>query len=165
MEREVGICTACDTVYVMGIDDPRTTCVDCLTGYGLQVVWFSIPEEGVLNLTQHQATPEQVAAGVYEPPSPAKEIISRLLTFDNLPTLSDIINRAAELSEIAAALATEGQRVMIGGAPFLMSHLERWLCNRGLAPVYAFSKRVVKEEVLPNGEVRKTSSFVHEGFI
>ena len=165
MEREVGICTACDTVYVMGIDDPRTTCVACLTSHGFQVVWFNIPNGGVLNLTQHEATPDQLAAGVYEPPSPAKEIICRLLTFDNLPTLSDIVNRAAELAEIAAALSFWGQMVMIGGAPWLMGHLERWLRDRGLTPVYAFSKRVVKEEVLPNGEVRKTSSFVHEGFI
>jgi hypothetical protein len=37
----------------------------------------------ILNLTQHEATKEQVAAGGVEPLD--KEAVQRLLTFNNLP--------------------------------------------------------------------------------
>ena len=55
---------------------------------------------------------------------------------------------------------------MIGGAPYLMSALERALKQRGVKPLYAFSLRV-SEDVLDEstGEVKKTLVFKHLGFL
>ena len=60
---------------------------------------------------------------------------------------------------------TEGTDVMIGGAPWLSEPLERALKREGFRPVYAFSKRISVEETLPDGTVKKTQVFRHEGFV
>ncbi len=115
----------------------------------------------ILNLTQHKATPEQFAQGVVEPESPWKEGIQRALTFEDLPTPEEIQRRAEALAKIADG----HDSAMIGGAPYLMSTLERELKKRGIKPLYAFSKREVVEEQLPDGSVRKTHVFKHLGFV
>lgn len=121
----------------------------------------------ILNLTQHQATADQLAAGVVDFNGATRAKLSALLTFDNLPTM-------AEVSEIAEAIADlaiyQGEteengiptRAMIGGAPFLMPTLERALIAVGITPCYAFSKRVVIKEV---DGVKERIVFKHEGFV
>ena len=127
-----------------------------------------------LNLTQHAATPEQLAAGVVDLPDDRREWLSGALTFDSLPTSADLRARAEAVAAFAVREglisgvfdAEEGfGRVMIGGAPFFMVHLELELEACGLQPLYAFSKRVSVEEVLPDGSVGKTTKFRHEGFV
>ena len=54
---------------------------------------------------------------------------------------------------------------MIGGALWLMAPLEKALRDAGVIPIYAFSERVVVEEILPGGEVRKVAIFRHKGFV
>ena len=129
----------------------------------------------ILNLTQHPATPEQVEAGVVDLPADSREEIKGLLTFEEIPTPSEIEARA---SSIAARIAlwyrgryhTEGKSIpelygaMIGGAPYLMPELERKIANHFVVPVYAFSRRESSEKVV-DGEVVKTSKFVHLGFV
>ena len=39
----------------------------------------------IMNLTQHNATEDQLKAGVYEPSPEIKKLISELLTFEELP--------------------------------------------------------------------------------
>ena len=88
----------------------------------------------ILNLTQHNATPEQEAQLVVEPRM-CKAEIQKLLTFDEIPTKEEIDARAKELARIAASEAsmyagdTDNEvwitRVMIGGAPYLMGALEK----------------------------------------
>lgn len=129
--------------------------------------------ENILNLTQHHATPEQEAVGVVEPRM-AKEKIQKLLTFENVPTSEEIDDRARELAEIASEEASMWQgdseneifitHVMIGGAPYLMSALERALPEEGYHAVYAFSKRESVEVQTSNG-VEKKSLFKHVGFV
>lgn len=125
----------------------------------------------MLNLTQHDATPEQLAAGVVEPSGPTKAAIRELLTFpavdsdslDGIPTAADI-ESAAEVLAIRAE--EEGAtKVMIGGAPYLMAPLQRALLSAGIIPYYAFSVRESIEESQPDGSVRKTTTFRHLGFI
>lgn len=121
----------------------------------------------VLNLTQHQATSEQRAAGVFDlhPQHLAK--LRDLLTFDALPSPEDVALDAEIAADLAADVAAVAgcRRIMIGGAPFLMATLERELRKRGLVPVYAFSRRESVEETMPDGTVRKTTVFRHEGFV
>lgn len=115
----------------------------------------------IINLTQHPATAEQVAAGVQDLPN--SEMLRMLLTFDRLPIRIEIEGRAKALAMMAEAAGADA--AMIGGAPFLMSKLEAELLNRGIRPMYAFSKRIVKETKNFDGTVTKTSTFAHEGFI
>ena len=117
----------------------------------------------ILNLTQHCATPDQLAAGVIEPKANLKPLIQKWLTFEVLPSEAEIIRRANKLADIA--LEHDCQAVMIGGAPFLMSRLEAALLHRRLTPVYAFSKRETVESLNAKGEVEKFSRFAFAGFI
>ena len=73
----------------------------------------------IINLTQHSATPEQVAAGVVDVPAELKSDLSALLTFNNLPTKEEL-NEAAMKVAAMAVLCTQGSdapAAMIGGAP------------------------------------------------
>lgn len=59
----------------------------------------------ILNLTQHAATPDQVAAGVVDLTGPARDALVAALTFETLPSTADIINAAAIIVAIAVANA------------------------------------------------------------
>ena len=124
----------------------------------------------ILNLTQHKSTPEQ---GCYDLQGQALADLKGLLTFENLPTRQEIVDRAAVLAAVAAGspVAYDGEEAifataaMIGGAPFLMGPLEAALRERGITPLYAFSERVSEDAVQPDGSVRKVAVFRHKGFI
>ena len=129
----------------------------------------------ILNLTQHAPTTEQVAAGVIEPRPDVKVVIVEALTFDDLPSREEIDRRAEYLAEVAARYdlndTDDGigeefpSAAMIGGALWLMSALEAALLDRGLAPLYAFSRRESVEKTLPDGSVQKVNVFRHVGFV
>lgn len=120
----------------------------------------------ILNLTQHPATPEQIAQGVVDLSGDDLAALKMLLNFEELPEADDLPRRAIEVAEIAIR-ATRGvvSECMIGGAPFFMRPLEQALLMAGFRPVYAFSRRVVEEAIQPDGTVRKTAVFRHEGFV
>jgi hypothetical protein len=120
----------------------------------------------ILNLTQHVGTPEQ---GVLEPAN--KQEIQNLLTFNTCPSGDDLCRVAQQLTSIAyewrESLGKDGQltRVMIGGAPYLMSTLEEHLRNMGFIVVYSFSQRVSEEVRGEDGAVTKTNVFKHVGWV
>lgn len=123
----------------------------------------------ILNLTQHSATPEQIAQGVVDLPDEARAELCALLTFDSLPTRDEIEERATAIADLAA-LESETEhgcciRAMIGGAPFLMAALEGELRANGIKPLYAFSVRQSIEQEQPDGSVRKINVFRHVGFV
>ena len=122
----------------------------------------------IINLTQHNATPEQIEAGVVEPEVKAR--IQELLTFDEPPDPAEIIRRAEEFAALAYEIVTaeydaETVTVMVGGAPFFISALERELMFRGMDPVYAFSMRESIDQAQEDGSVRKVAVFRHLGFV
>jgi hypothetical protein len=135
--------------------------------------------ECVFNLTQHPATPEQVAQGVIDPPQKIKEELRQLLTFEELPTPKEVEDRAhrivVQLKNWLDEIPFDPQtgepsiyipyKAMIGGAPFLMAPLEKALRESDFTPVYAFSLRVSEEKVNPDGSVVKTQVFKHLGFV
>jgi len=114
----------------------------------------------ISNLTQHSATPEQLAQGVVnlEGGQPAA-----LLTFSSVPRCWDVFARASALADLAHASGCAA--AMIGGAPFLMASLERALELRGIIPAYAFSERVSSETAGADGVVTKVNTFVHSGWV
>ena len=100
--------------------------------------------------------------------------LRELLTFEELPTQYEVIERAeaiATLADHSAYLQSGGYddpdvtHAMIGGAPFLMEPLAHALRNRGFVPVYAFSRRESEEVVQPDGSVKKVAVFRHLGFV
>jgi hypothetical protein len=131
----------------------------------------------IWNLTQHAATPDQIAAGVIDPDEGDRAEIRELLTFTSLPDAQEIERRAKGLAAIASILYHRSWRAdhrdsdpmgaMIGGAPYLMGPLERAIhrCRADIVPVYAYSDRVSVEETLPDGSIRKTQVFRHAGFV
>ena len=117
----------------------------------------------IINLTQHEATPEQTAAGVIDPTPEVKAKIRQALTFDTLPSQAEIAAAAASLAWLADE---SGKAVaMIGGAPFLMSSLEVALTEIGIRPMYAYSRRESVEQTQADGSVRKAAVFRHLGFV
>lgn len=115
----------------------------------------------ILNLTQHWATAEQIAAGVVE--SANKVLVQEALTFNDHPCAGDLLWSADRLAELAKASGCEA--AMIGGAPFFMGPLERALAAAGVKVLYAFSVRESRDEKLPDGSIKKTQIFRHRGFV
>ena len=118
----------------------------------------------ILNLTQHDATADQIAAGVL-PAGCEKEEVRELLTFDSLPSREWIEAKAQALADVARAHGPLIDAVMIGGAPYLMGPLERALKAQSIKALYAFSLRESGETPDGEGGVRKTTVFKHAGFI
>ena len=112
----------------------------------------------IYNLTQHQPTPDMVAVGV----GPTIEGVPALLTVDELPTIEVIEERARAI----AASAPEGATVLLGGAPWLMSSLERACLHRNQKTIYAFTRRESVEIRLPyQSAVEKRQIFRFVGFV
>ena len=114
----------------------------------------------IINLTQHSATKVQLDAGVFDVLTDSQK--SSLLNFDEIPTHDEIYKRALILSNIARNAGVKS--AMIGGAPYLMSTLEKILKISGIKPLYAFSKRDVVETPNADGTVSKKVVFRHLGF-
>jgi len=123
--------------------------------------------ERILNFTQHDATPEQLSSGVVDPDAQDKQRIRELLTFEQIPTQSELRQRATDCAVLASVLLKkyECDGVLLGGAPYFMPHLESALRSFGVPFCYAFSTRVAEEQVQPDGSVKKVNVFRHVGFI
>ena len=156
----------------------------------------------IINLTQHEATPDQAEAGVislvqcqdqyiqfleentedsfsYQAKCEGinAEWLAEMLTFNEVPLVVDRIARAKKLvrgvilslggydPKRLNPLWKRGQKVMIGGAPFFMSILEKVLVSYLFVPVYAFSERVSVDVVREDGTTNKTSVFKHVDFV
>jgi hypothetical protein len=131
----------------------------------------------ILNLTQHPATPDQVAAGVLDPNPERAARIRDLLTFEALPTEQEIHLRAhqlyqefdiwsaVDLDEDCSGSPETWPVPMIGGAPYLMGALELAFAAEGTGVLYAFSRRESVETVGEDGTTRKTAVFRHLGFV
>lgn len=115
----------------------------------------------IVNLTQHKATPEQVTAGVVDVEGYDAETLADCLNFEEIPIVDDLSMRAEAIADIGL----QGDAAMIGGAPYLMAAIERGLIERGVQPLYAFSKRESIEEPQPDGSIKKTTVFRHLGFV
>ena len=116
----------------------------------------------IVNLTQHPATPDQLAAGVVDVLGPAREDLLASLTFEKMPTRQQIGAAAYQLTMIATVMGAD--QAMIGGAPWLMSDLEQALQRAGIKPLYSFSRRIVQEERVGNA-IKKITYFQHQGFV
>ena len=106
----------------------------------------------ILNLTVHRTTPEQALQGVFDPVN--KKLTRKLMKFKHKPTLEELVDRARQLGDIAAAHVPDA--AMISGPPYLVPILFFELVQRGITPLFAYSSYKKKNE---NGDFR------HEGFV
>jgi hypothetical protein len=121
----------------------------------------------ILNMTQHDPTPEQFAAGVVQPVRADHERIKGVITFEELPAPEELSSRARQFAALAQTLMQKYacNAVMIGGAPYFAAEQESALRAAGIRFCYAFSKRDAIEEQQPDGSVLKKMVFKHAGFI
>lgn len=121
----------------------------------------------IINLTQHEASRDQIAAGVFDLPAAARAELQSLLTFGELPDRQEIRTRAERIADLAAlhAASVSAKRAMIGGALWLMAPLAAALRKRGIEPLFAFSVRETEEQRQADGSVRKVAVFRHAGFV
>ena len=125
----------------------------------------------IVNLTQHTATTDQIAAGVKDLPEELRSRIIGLLTFNDIPQTdydnpeNEIRRAAREIARIASDFLGGEGAAMIGGAPFLLPILAEELRASGIDPLLAFSRRETVEQTQPDGSVRKVAVFRHVGFI
>ncbi len=123
----------------------------------------------IWNLTQHWATPSQIADGVCDLPVCHREELLRLLTFDEIPTAEQLRERAWDicglLLMVEGGAFNERMKAMIGGFLPLMSHLEAVLLRHDIITVYSFSKRESIDEPQGDGSVIKRVVFNHIGFV
>lgn len=115
----------------------------------------------IVNLTQHQATEDQILAGVVDLSGSDQVIIKSLLTFTTIPSISVIHERAEKIAEFTKGFGY----ALIGGAPYLMSALEQAILRKFKEPLYSFTARVSEETTNPDGTVTKTNVFKHVGFV
>lgn len=94
----------------------------------------------MLNLTQHILTKEQAQNRIIEPLN--KRYVCSLLTFYDIPTESDLKNRASQLADYA--LHENADSVLIGGAMYLMPFLIFELNKRNIDAYYFFQSVSVK---------------------
>lgn len=134
----------------------------------------------ILNLTQHQMTPEQYEYNgvklkelyfeIKEEQEDHEKELKALLNFHELPTRDTINLRVMQITEFAlnyfmGAGVQSNRYALIGGAPYLTAPLAEALKRVGIIPLYAFSKRESVETVNADGTVVKTSMFKHAGYI
>ena len=127
----------------------------------------------ILNFTQHSCTQDQLDSGILDCDPEYKQELVRLLTFDELPTSSEVWTRAVQIvglfERVAVSMGYTYQdeqtslHPMIGGAPFLMSLLEDAFDDAGLSPYYAFTKRTSIDQPQSDGSIKKVSVFKHAG--
>jgi len=117
----------------------------------------------MINLTQHPATPDQILAGVVNLPAAIQQQLTTLLTFNEIPSIVTLFGRAKQISRLA--VESGEKTAMVGGAGYLMPHLERSLAMEGIRPFHAFSVRISEESVDSSGTVIKTNVFKHVGFV
>lgn len=126
----------------------------------------------IINLTQHQATAEQLQAGVVDLPEKRRQQLCQLLTFEEIPTAQELQERAKAIVDLPFVVESVEdmvkpmpEKALIGGAPFFMGTLKEELRAAFIQPTYALSKRVVQEVTQPDGTVVKTAAFKHIGFV
>ena len=125
----------------------------------------------ILNLTQHNATKDQIYAGIIDMPVEFQVALKGLLTFPTTYTRADLEYRALQIHELIRDMCGEHfgappnhslDGVMIGGMPSFMPVLEATLVSKGIRVGYACTERQSIDKEI-DGKVVKTAIFVHAG--
>ena len=125
----------------------------------------------ILNLTQHNATADQINVGINDLTVDFQTGLKGLLTFPTQYTRADLEYRALQIHELIRDMCGEHfgappkhalDGVMIGGMPSFMPVLEATLVSKGIRVGYACTERQSIDKEI-DGKVVKTAIFVHAG--
>ena len=125
----------------------------------------------ILNLTQHNATADQINVGINDLTVDFQTALKGLLTFPTQYTRADLEYRALQIHELIRDMCGEHfgappkhslDGVMIGGMPSFMPVLEATLVSKGIRVGYACTERQSIDKEI-DGKVVKTAIFVHAG--
>ena len=120
----------------------------------------------ILNLTQHNATADQINAGINDIPVDFQNTLKGLLTFPTQYTRDDLEYRALQIHELVRDFCGTSKEVlegvMIGGMPSFMPVLESVLISKGIKVGYACTERKSVDKKV-DGKIIKTAVFVHAG--
>ena len=120
----------------------------------------------ILNLTQHNATKDQIYAGIIDMPVDFQTTLKGLLTFPTQYTRADLEYRALQIHELVRDFCGTSKEVlegvMIGGMPSFMPVLESVLISKGIKVGYACTERKSVDKEVDN-KIIKTAVFVHAG--
>ena len=128
----------------------------------------------ILNLTQHESTPQQRKEGLVDLEGVLLADLKDILTVNKKPSEEEITGRAIEVGFLAEDYFKlenweKPWKAMIGGAAWFIPSLQEVLEWLDIDPLYAFSIRNTKDTHLPDGAVLKQKKgdlmFRHEGFI
>ena len=121
----------------------------------------------ILNLTQHNATADQINVGINDLTVDFQTALKGLLTFPTQYTRADLEYRALQIHELVRDFCggtseevLEG--VMIGGMPSFMPVLESVLISKGIKVGYACTERKSVDKKVDD-KIIKTAVFVHSG--
>jgi CRISPR-associated Csx2 family protein len=150
------------------------TCLDllsqCLNHLARQPITrdeLSIAQRQMLVLMSHQPTTQQLDDAaknwhVSDFVSAPSEILNRWSSVD--PSSESIDAELEEVSAWLTQVGRPGDLVLVQGEPGLAFATVRKVDELGMVPVYSTTKRQMHEEVLADGQVRKTSTFEHVRF-
>ena len=120
----------------------------------------------ILNLTQHNATADQINAGINDLPVDFQNTLKGLLTFPTQYTRADLEYRSLQIHELVRDFCGTSKEVlegvMIGGMPSFMPVLESVLISKGIKVGYACTERKSVDKEVDN-KIIKTAVFVHAG--
>ena len=124
----------------------------------------------VLSLMKHELTPDQIADGGFTSII-LKDVINAFQDFPDMESVLESAGRASQLAFMVENLweydntISRFKHVNIAGAGWFMVPLARELRERGFIPVQSFSARVADEVSQPDGSVKLTYTFVHQGWV
>ena len=120
----------------------------------------------ILNLTQHNATADQINVGINDLTVDFQTALKGLLTFPTQYTRADLEYRALQIHELVRDFCGTSKEVlegvMIGGMPSFMPVLESVLISKGIKVGYACTERKSVDKEVDN-KIIKTAVFVHAG--
>lgn len=120
----------------------------------------------VLNITQHQSTPDQKQAGVIDVSLDDQVQLKQLLTFQGLYDAKTITARVSELLCWLDELYPKSKVFLVGSMPPAANAiLERMFKEKGHTCVYSVSDRICVETHQVDGSVKKEYQFKHLGFM
>ena len=142
----------------------------------------------IINATQHNATPEQVAEGICNMTEGRQEQLKAALTLPAHYTHAMLVEAATTVVKLVhsennaigwAEAVADGETypgddsfqnylyrrrpVMVGGLPALMPILQQMLQKDGWEVCFSQSDRVSVDTPQPDGSVKKVSVFKHTG--
>ena len=120
----------------------------------------------ILNLTQHNATADQINVGINDLPVDFQTTLKGLLTFPTQYTRDDLEYRSLQIHELVRDFCGTSKEVlegvMIGGMPSFMPVLESVLISKGIKVGYACTERKSVDKKVDD-KIIKTAVFVHAG--